>query len=81
MLSHHEEQNDEEEQQEIHPQDDLPDLPVHEDQGPSHNPPPGLSYSPSMAGSATTIILSSLELPLVKGSKRVCVRDAHICCH
>ena len=58
-----EQQNDEEEQQEIPLQDELPDLPLHEDQGPSNDPPPGLSRSPSMAGSATTIILSSLELP------------------
>ena len=54
-----EQQNDEEGQQEIPPQDDLPDLPSHEDQGPSHDPPPGLSHSPSMAGSGATIILSS----------------------
>ena len=73
-----EQQNDEEEQQETSLQDELPDLPLHEDQGPSNDPPPGLSRSPSMAGSATTIILSSLELPLVKGSKRVFVRDAHL---
>ena len=73
-----EQQNDEEEQQENVLQDDLPDLPLHEDQGPSNDPPPGLSRHPSMAGSATTIILSSLELPLVKGSKRVFLRDAHL---
>ena len=73
-----EQQNDEEEQQEITIQDDLPDPPLNEDQGPSNDPPPGLSRSPSMAGSATTIILSSLEPPLVKGSKRVFVRDAHL---
>ena len=59
-------------------QEDLPDLPLNEDQGPSTDPPPGLSRHPSMTGSATTIILSSLELPLVKGSKRVFVRDAHL---
>ena len=59
-------------------QDEFPDLPLHEDQGSIHDPPPGLSRSPSMAGSATTIILLSLELPLVKGSKRVFVRDAHL---
>ena len=58
-------------------QEDLPDLPLNEDQGPS-DPPPGLSRHPSMTGSATTIIVSSLELPLVKGSKRVFVRDAHL---
>ena len=38
-----EQQNDEEEQQENILQDDLPDLPLHEDQGPSNDPPPGLS--------------------------------------
>ena len=57
-----EQQNDEEEQQEISPQDDLPDLPLHEDQGLSNDPPPSLSRSPS------TIIVSSLEFLLVKGS-------------
>ena len=31
-----------------------------------------------MAGSATTIIVSTLELPLFKGNKRVFVRDAHL---
>ena len=67
-----------EEQQETTLQEDLPDLPVHEDQGLPYDPPPGLNRSPSMAGSGTTIILSSLELPLVKGSKRVFVRDAHL---
>ena len=40
--------------------------------------PPGLSRPASMAGSATTIIVSALELPLFKGSKRVFVRDAHL---
>ena len=75
-----EQQNDEvqEEQQETTLQEDLPDLPVHEDQGLPYDPPPGLNRSSSMAGSGTTIILSSLELPLVKGSKRVFVRDAHL---
>ena len=73
-----EQQDDEEERQETAHQDELPDLPLHEDQGSPYDPPPGLSRSPSIAGSATTIILSSLELPLVKGSKRVFVRDAHL---
>ena len=73
-----EQQNDEEEQQELIPKDELPDLPVIEDQGLPYDPPPGLNRSPSMAGSGTTVILSSLELPLVKGSKRVFVRDAHL---
>ena len=31
-----------------------------------------------MAGSATTVIVSALELPLFKGNKRVFVRDAHL---
>ena len=31
-----------------------------------------------MAGSATTIIVSALEMPLFKGSNRVFVRDAHL---
>ena len=75
-----EQSNDEnqEEQQEVSPQEDVPDLPVYEDQGHPYDPPPGLGRSPSNAGSGTTIILSSLELPLVKGSKRVFVRDAHL---
>ena len=73
-----EQQIDEGEGQEISPQDEFPDLPLREDQESFHDPPPGLSRSPSMAGSATTIIISSLELPLVKGSKRVFVRDAHL---
>ena len=75
-----EQQNDEaqEEQQETTPQEELPDLPVYEDQGLPYDPPPGLNRSSSVAGSGTTVILSSLELPLVKGSKRVFVRDAHL---
>ena len=73
-----EQQNDEEEQQEVTPQDESPDLLVHEDQGLPYDSPPGLNRSPSMAGSGTTIILSSLELPLVKGSRRVFVHDAHL---
>ena len=40
--------------------------------------PPGLSGPASIAGSATTVIVSTLELPLFKGSKRVFVRDAHL---
>ena len=67
-----------EEQQENTLQEDLPHPPVAEDQGSPYDPPPGLNRSPSMAGSGTTVILSSLELPLVKGSKRVFVRDAHL---
>ena len=73
-----EQQDDEEEQPGNILQEDSPDPPLHEDQGPSNDPPPGLSRHPSMTGSATTIVLSSLELPLVKGSKRVFVRDAHL---
>ena len=67
-----------EEQQDIPPQDDVPDLPLQEDQELPQDTPPGLVHSASMAGSATTIIVSSLELPLFKGSKRVFVRDAHL---
>ena len=75
-----EHQNVEEEQQEVIPQDEVPDLPLYEDQGLPYEPPPGLNRSQSMAGSGTTIILSSLELPLVKGSKRVfCSRCTFIC--
>ena len=44
-----EEQDDGEEQQKIPSQDDFPDLPLHEDQGSAHDPPPGVSRSPSMA--------------------------------
>ena len=73
-----EQQNIEEEQQEVTPQEDVPDPPVYEDQGLPYEPPPGLNSSSSLAGSGTTIILSSLELPLVKGSRRVFVRDAHL---
>ena len=71
-------ENNEEEQQEIPPQDDSPDPPLYEDQEQPQDIPPGLDHSASMAGSATTIILSSLELPLFKGSSRVFVRDAHL---
>ena len=55
-----------------------PDLPVNENPGHIQEPPPGLSRSSSVAGSATTIMVSSLELPLVKNSKRVFVRDAQL---
>ena len=41
------------------------------------NPPPGLT-APSMAGSASTVVVSTLEMPLFKGSKRVFVRDSHL---
>ena len=67
-----------EEQQEIPPQDDVPDLPLQDDQGLPQDTPPGLVHSTSVAGSATTVIVSSLELHLFKGSKRVFVRDAHL---
>ena len=73
-----EHQNDEEDQQEVSAQDEVPDLHLHEEQGLPYDPPPGLTRSSSMTGSGTTIIVSSLELPLVKGSKRVFVRDAHL---
>ena len=73
-----EQEDNVEEQQEVSPQDDVPDLPLQEDHRLHDDPPPGLVRSASMAGSATTVIVSSLELPLVKGSKRVFVRDAHL---
>ena len=53
-------------------------LPRQEGHDTSEPDPLGLSRSASMAGSATTIIASALELPLFKGSKRVFVRDAHL---
>ena len=40
------------------------------------HPPPGLHSSDSGLGSASTIIMSTPEMPLLKGSKRVFVRDA-----
>ena len=73
-----EEEEVEEGQQDDLPQNEVPDLPVQEDQGRSPEPPPGLPRSASIAGSATTVIVSVLELPLFKGSKRVFVRDAHL---
>ena len=59
-------------------QEDVADLPLQEDQDQSPEAPPGLARSASIAGSATTVIVSTLELPLFKGSKRVFVRDAHL---
>ena len=59
-------------------QNDLVDLPLQEDTDRVEEPPPGLSRPASIAGSATTVIVSTLELPLFKGSKRVFVRDAHL---
>ena len=63
--------DDGEEPHEIPPHDDVPDPPLHEDQELPQDIPPGLGHSASMAGSATTILVSSLELPLFKVSKRV----------
>ena len=73
-------------QQEGHEQDhqednqvgESPDLPLNEGQDLFEQDPPGLMRSASMAGSATTIIVSALELPLFKGNRRVFVRDAHL---
>ena len=73
-----EEQGGEEGHQDDVPQNEVPDLPVREDQDGSPEAPPGLAHSASIAGSATTVIVSALELPLFKGSKRVFVRDAHL---
>ena len=70
-----------EEQQEEQHQSEVIDLPIQDGHDASEVAPPGLSRSESMAGSATTIIMSTLELPLFKGSNRVFVRDAHfVCC-
>ena len=59
-------------------QDHVADLPLQEDQDKSPEAPPGLARSASIAGSATTVFVSALEVPLFKGSKRVFVRDAHL---
>ena len=67
-----------EEQPENQHQDEVARLPIHEDRDATDIDPPGLSPPASMAGSATTIIVSTLELPLFKGNKRVFVRDAHL---
>ena len=53
-------------------------LPIREGHDTTDIDPPGLSPPASIAGSATTIIVSTLELPLFKGSNRVFVRDAHL---
>ena len=68
--------NEEENQEDI-PQEDFQELPIQEGRDDLQEPPPGLPRSSSLAGSAT-VIVSSLEIPLVKGSKRVFVRDAHL---
>ena len=73
-----EEEENGEEPQEDSPQEDDPGLPLREDQDVPQDAPPGLIRSSSTAGSAMTVIVSSLELPLFKGSKRVFVRDAHL---
>ena len=67
-----------EEQPEDQHQSEVIGLHIQEGHDTSQPDPPGLSRSASMAGSATTIIVSALELPLFKGSKRVFVRDAHL---
>ena len=68
--------NNEEEVIEEGHQDDLPqDDVAHTPRSPET---PGLARSASIAGSATTVIVSALEVPLFKGSKRVFVRDAHL---
>ena len=55
----------EDEHQEDVVQEDVPDLPLQEDQDRSPETPPGLARSASIAGSATTVIVSALEVPLV----------------
>ena len=74
--------NDEEQANEEHHQqetihDDAPDLPQ-EGVDIDQETPPGLARPASIAGSASTIIMSTLELPLFKGSKRVFVRDSQL---
>ena len=59
-------------------QSEVIDPPIQDGHDTSEMALPGLSRSESMAGSATTIITSTLELPLFKGSNRVFVRDAHL---
>ena len=52
-----EQQNDEEDQicsREVITQDEVPDLPLHDGQELPYDPPPGLTRSPSMAGSGTS---------------------------
>ena len=68
----------EEGRQDDAPQDDIPQFPPQEDQDRSPEAPPGLVRSASIDGSATTVIVSALEVPLFKGSKRVFVRDSHL---
>ena len=67
-----------EEQQDNHYPEEVTRLPVDEACDEPGVGPPGLSPPASVAGSATTVIVSTLELPLFKGSKRVFVRDAHL---
>ena len=73
-----EEEGREEEHQNDDVQENVTELPIQEEHDNSPDHPPGLPRSASTAGSATTIIVSALELPLFKGSKRVFVRDAHL---
>ena len=70
-----EEQGGEEGHQDDVPQNEVPDLPLQEDQDEPPEAPQGLTHSASIAGSATTVIVSALELPLFKGSKRVLLRS------
>ena len=75
--------NDDEQANEEHHQqetthDDAPDLPLQEDVDINDESPPGLARPASIAGSAPTIIMSTLELPLFKGSKRVFARDSQL---
>ena len=73
--------NDDEEGREEENQDEatrIEDLPSQEDHENPPEIPPGLARPASLAGSATAVILSTLEMPLLKGSKRVFVCDAHL---
>ena len=63
-----EEPRDEEHQHDV-VHDNVPELPIQEGQDRSPEAPPGLVRSASIAGSATTVIVSALEVPLFKGSK------------
>ena len=72
--------NDEHHQEDI-TQNDVVDFPVQENPERIEDSPPGLSRPASIAGSATTVIMSALELPLFKGSKRVFVRRFTSICH
>ena len=73
-----EEEDREEEHQDDVVQENVPELSIQEGQNRSPETPPGLVRSASIAGSATTVIVSALEVPLFKRSKREFVRDAHL---